>query len=70
MDDDHTGALAKPTAGPVLLLWSLEIPLIHSVLHSHDITALTEYKGVVGERGISPLQYSTVLCAYLSIFWP
>lgn len=30
-DDDHTGALAKPAAGPVLLLWSLGILLLHIV---------------------------------------
>lgn len=29
-DDDHTGAPAKHAAGPVLLLWSLGIPLLPS----------------------------------------
>ncbi|CAB1427522.1 unnamed protein product [Pleuronectes platessa] len=31
-DDDRTGAPAKPAAGPVLLLWSLGIPLLHKDL--------------------------------------
>lgn len=43
MDDDHSGAPAKPAAGPVLLLRSLGIPLLHSQLHSNNITALTEH---------------------------
>lgn len=40
MADDRTGAAAKQAAGPVLLLWSLGIPLLHRQFQSNNITAL------------------------------
>lgn len=71
IDDDHTGAPAKPAAGPVLLLWSLGIPLLHSQFQSNNITALIKHTvDSMKQRGIFPLVYTKALCLYLSIFWP
>lgn len=40
VDDDHAGAAAKPAAGPVLLLWSFGILLLHRQFRGKNITAL------------------------------
>lgn len=40
IDDDHTGAPANQAAGPVLLLWSFGILLLHSQFQGNNITAL------------------------------
>lgn len=72
IDDDHTGAPAKQAAGPVLLLWSLGILLLLTQFQGNNITALIELTvdGSMKQTGIFPLEHTTALCLYLSIFWP
>lgn len=40
IDDDHTGSSAKLAAGPVLLLWSIGICLLHRQFGGNMIAAL------------------------------
>lgn len=52
--DDRTGAPAKPTAGPVLLLWSIGIFSARRRFQGRNITALITLQKAVLRGGIFP----------------